>query len=84
MRRRPSICDACHRLRQRANPDAVTSVDQYIPYCEAFPVAIPAEIYIGGFDHRRHHPGDGGVLFAMRDGGERALDAFEHRFRISP
>jgi hypothetical protein len=84
MRRRPSICDACRRLRQRPNPDAVTSVDRYIPYCEAFPAAIPAEIYLGGFDHRHHHPGDNGVLFSLRDRGERALTAFEHRLRITP
>jgi hypothetical protein len=63
----------------------VTSVDRYVPYCEAFPDAIPAEIYLGGFDHRRHHhPGDNGILFTMRDGGERALTALEHRLRISP
>lgn len=78
MRRGPNICDACERLRQRANPDAVTSADRYLPYCDAFNAGIPAEIYLGGLDHRDPRPGDGGIRFVMRAGGERALAAFEH------
>ena len=52
MRRRPNICDACVRLQKRSNPDAQTSLDRWIPYCEAFPERVPNEIYRGGFDHR--------------------------------
>ncbi len=84
MRRRPSICDACARLRQRPNPGAVTSADRYIPHCDAFPDKVPAEIYLGGFDHRRPYPSDNGILFTMRDGGERALTAFDHRVGPGP
>ncbi|MEO3798439.1 hypothetical protein [Nonomuraea sp. B1E8] len=73
MRRRPSICDACARLRQQ--PDAGPA-GRYTPFCEAFPDGIPAEIYTGGFDHRHPWPGDGGVRFAMRAGGERAFQAY--------
>ncbi|KAB2353661.1 hypothetical protein [Actinomadura montaniterrae] len=77
MRRRPSICDACARLQQRANPGAETSLDTWIPYCDAFPDRVPAEIYTGGFDHREPFEGDRGIRFEMRPGGERALASYE-------
>ncbi|WP_157610426.1 hypothetical protein [Spirillospora albida] len=77
MRRRPNICDACVRLQKRSNPDAPTSLDRWIPYCEAFPERIPDEIYRGGFDHRGPYEGDRGILFELRPGGERMLAAYE-------
>jgi hypothetical protein len=77
MRRRPNICDACVRLRKRSNPGSETSLDRWIPYCEAFPEEIPDEIYRGGFDHRNPYEGDRGIRFELRPGGERALAAYE-------
>jgi hypothetical protein len=77
MRRRPSICDACSRLRQTANPAPTSSADRYHASCQAFPSGIPADIYTGGFDHRRPHPGDSGIRFLPRPGAETALSAFE-------
>jgi hypothetical protein len=77
MRRRPSICDACVRLQQRANPGAATSADTWIPYCDAFPDRVPGEIYTGGFDHRQPFEGDHGIRFEQRPGGERALASYE-------
>ncbi|WP_131736233.1 hypothetical protein [Actinomadura roseirufa] len=77
MRRGPSICDACARLRQRADPEALTSAGAWIPYCDAFPERVPGEIYVGGFDHRQPYEGDDGVRFEMRQGGERVLNAYE-------
>ncbi|MER6947637.1 hypothetical protein ABT294_26755 [Nonomuraea sp. NPDC000554] len=73
MRRRPSICDACDRL----------DPDRRAPSCEAFPDGIPTEIHLGGFDHRRPYRDDRGVLFVLRDGGERALRAYEIRRSLS-
>ncbi|MFC4008484.1 hypothetical protein ACFOY2_14735 [Nonomuraea purpurea] len=77
MRRRPSICDACARLRQQANPKPVSPAERYVPFCTAFPDGVPDQIYFGGFDHRRSYPGDRNVLFDLREGGERALTAYE-------
>ena len=77
MRRKPSICDACVRLQKRSNPEAQTTIDRWIPYCDAFPQRIPGEIYTGGFDHRNPFEGDQGIRFEMRPGGERMLDAYE-------
>jgi hypothetical protein len=79
MRRRPSICDACALVQKKSNPDSQSSVDRWIPYCAAFPERVPNEIYLGGFDHRNEFPGDQGIRFQMRDGGERSLAAFEQR-----
>ncbi|SEG95983.1 hypothetical protein SAMN05444920_109227 [Nonomuraea solani] len=75
-RRRPAICDACARLRQRVDPQVA---GRYVPYCAAFPEGVPAEIYGGGFDHRHEHPGDGGIRFAPRPAAEGAMRAFELR-----
>ncbi|MEO3826949.1 hypothetical protein [Actinomadura sp. B10D3] len=77
MRRRPNICDACVRLQKRSNPDAQTSLDRWIPYCDAFPEGVPNEIYRNGFDHRNPFEGDRGIRFELRPGGERALAAYE-------
>jgi hypothetical protein len=83
MRRRPSICDACERFRQRPNPDMATMGDRFIAYCDAFPDVIPVEIHLGGLDHRDAFPADRGVRFELRVGGERALRAFEHRVAMT-
>lgn len=56
-------------------------MDRWIPYCEAFPERVPREIYLGQFDHRRPYPGDNGVLFELREGGERSLTAYENSVR---
>lgn len=77
MRRRPNICDACVRLQQRSNPEATTSLDRWIPYCDAFPERVPNEIYRAGFDHRNPFEGDRGIRFELRPGSERALAAYE-------
>lgn len=50
-----------------------------MPYCAAFPGRVPAEIYFGGFDHRDAFPGDRGVRFLLRPGGEAALERYEAR-----
>lgn len=31
--------------------------------CAAFPRAIPQQIFVGGFDHRKPYPGDNGIRF---------------------
>lgn len=77
MRRKPNICDACVRLKKRSNPEAESSLDRWIPYCDAFPDRVPNEIYRGGFDHRNPFEGDRGIRFELRPGGERALAAYE-------
>ncbi|MDA5279086.1 MULTISPECIES: hypothetical protein [unclassified Streptomyces] len=77
MRRRPVVCDACEHLRRRRDPDSRTTADRYVTYCAAFPESVPVDILPGGFDHRRPHPGDGGVTFALKDGKERILALYE-------
>lgn len=77
--RRPSICDSCARLQQRSNPEARTSLDRWLPYCDAFPDRVPTEIYLGGFDHRAPFPGDNGIRYQLREGKEKVLAAYEHR-----
>ncbi|GGL56153.1 hypothetical protein [Planomonospora parontospora] len=79
MLRDPNICDACARLRLRRNREAVTSLDLWIPHCEAFPGRVPDEIFLGGFDHRAAYPGDGGVRFALREGAQDDLRLYEER-----
>lgn len=55
--RKPSLCDACKRLRRDYDKG---------PVCAAFPEGIPEPILVGGFDHRNPFPGDHGVRF-VRD-----------------
>lgn len=62
------ICESCALLGP--GPDGFAA-------CDAFPDGIPDEIYIGGFDHRRPFPGDGGVLYEMEEGAEGRLRAYE-------
>ena len=81
MRRGPSICDACARLQKRSNPGAQSSLDRWIPYCAAFPERVPREIYTGKFDHRNPFPGDNGIHFELREGGERVLRSYENSLR---
>ncbi|MBB4772814.1 hypothetical protein [Actinomadura livida] len=54
-----------------------SSLDRWIPYCDAFPEGVPNEIYRAGFDHRNPFEGDRGIRFELRPGGERALAAYE-------
>ncbi|TDC73621.1 hypothetical protein [Actinomadura sp. 7K507] len=65
------------RLQKRSKPEAETSLDRWIPYCDAFPDRVPNEIYRAGFDHRQPFEGDRGIRFELRPGGERALAAYE-------
>lgn len=81
VRRRPSICDACARLGKRSNPEAQSSLDRWIPYCDAFPERVPREIYTGQFDHREPYPGDNGIRFELREGGESVLESYENSLR---
>jgi hypothetical protein len=83
MLRDPCICDACKRLRRRdyrpdeENPYKGTSIEQFVTYCTAFPDKIPDDIYWHGFDHRNPYPGDRGIRFKLREGGENALKAYD-------
>ena len=52
------ICLRCRHLQQDDDAPIGTPAR-----CDAFPHGIPREIYIGGFDHRKEFPGDGGVRF---------------------
>ena len=64
----PPICEACeHRGYRDDGPGWA---------CVAFPHGIPEEISIGGFDHRRAYPGDGGWRFQLRPGAEERLAAY--------
>lgn len=38
--------------------------------CKAFPRGIPAMVLMGEIDHRRSVPGDHGIQFEQRTGGE--------------
>ncbi|MEU9999208.1 hypothetical protein [Streptomyces sp. NPDC050848] len=77
MRRSPVLCDACKHLQRRRNTESRTTADRYIMYCAAFPESIPGDIAPGGFDHRRPYPGDGGVLFELKDGKEKIVALYE-------
>lgn len=66
------LCASCARLRAA---DALEFGGGFV--CEAFPDGIPEDIIEGGFDHRKPHGGDGGVLYEMRPGDEALLAAYE-------
>jgi hypothetical protein len=66
----------------RSNPEARSSLDRWIPYCEAFPERVPHEIYIGQFDHRRPYPGDNGIRFEPAEDSESTLRAYENSVRL--
>lgn len=74
-----TICNACANLRERSNPDhdGQSPFTTFVPYCAAFPDRIPADIWMEGFDHRRPYPGDGGIRFELRSGGEGLLATYE-------
>lgn len=47
------LCVACLRLRD---------TDDNL-HCDAYPKAIPDQIVVNRFDHRRPYPGDRGICF---------------------
>jgi hypothetical protein len=70
----PNICAACSRL-DRVHQASLLAEE--IPRCTAFPTGIPGRIWEGGFDHRNKWPGDNGVRFLLREGGEFDLKFYE-------
>ena len=64
----PPLCDACELRAARDDGPGWA--------CAAFPGGIPEEISVGGFDHRRPYPGDGGVRFQLAAGQEERLAAY--------
>lgn len=64
----PPICEACALREPRSDGPGWA--------CAAFPGGIPEEISIGGFDHRRPYPGDGGQRFELQPGSEERLAAY--------
>jgi hypothetical protein len=74
------ICFACRHL----HPGLVRVTDtppEGPSTCDAFPDGIPDEIMLGGVDHRRPLPGDGGIRFELAEGREGDLAAYEQRAR---
>lgn len=60
-----SQCGTCQRLRSPFSPEAT---DQLGPWCEAFPQAIPVEVYDNTLDHRQPIEGDHGLQWIARPG----------------
>jgi hypothetical protein len=60
-----SQCGTCQRLR---SPFSEEATDQTGPWCEAFPQAIPSEIYDNTVDHRQPVQGDHGLQWIAREG----------------
>jgi len=60
-------CYVCAHFRGPDEIDGKRGV-----FCEAFPDGdgIPDEIYKGGAPHDTPYPGDGGIVFAPKEGGE--------------
>lgn len=63
------LCESCARLGPGSGGVGFA--------CAAFSDGIPDAIYMEGYDHRQPYPGDGGVLFRLKNGEERALAAYE-------
>lgn len=50
-----SMCRVCKHYRK-------------VQRCVAFPLKIPQAIFIGRYDHRKHHEGDHGITFQLKEG----------------
>lgn len=66
-------CDIYRRIRS-GHPRA---------YCAAFPDGIPDDILFEGYDHRKPHTGDGGVLFHLDPRKEKQLAVYEKLIELA-
>ena len=69
-----SQCDACSRLKPRANFDDPQT-------CTAFPRGIPGPVYDNEVDHRQPIPGDNALQFKAKAGDEFPAYAFRFSSR---
>jgi len=69
-----NLCWACRRLREESVSDPVQTGT-----CDAYPLGIPLEIFVGGVDHRSPFPGDNGLQFDPidEDFAEQAISLLE-------
>ena len=57
---------SCTRFRSIFSPEGVARSAE-VPFCAAFPDAIPEDIWTNQFDHRQPHEGDHGLLWSPVD-----------------
>ena len=60
----PRRCRWFMGVKTLPNTDIPENAELYqVPYCQAFPNGIPAEIAYGHNDHTEPYPEDGGIRF---------------------